>query len=164
MKRPKTPLNGQSKRKHSSEPSLTHKSHLPARCSLAAPSSRPATTPSPRSSGKRASGCRHPTRTRCLVLESAATRTVFLCPEEEGTVRGAPSTGPFLVTSPISPLCHITRSEGPGECFACDCAHPRANSGAANTGDTGAPEATFHREKNFEVRRSAFDGVYRLRG
>ena len=25
-----------------------------------------------------------------VVLESAATRTVFLCPEEEGTVRGAP--------------------------------------------------------------------------
>ena len=44
-----------------------------------------------------------------VVLESAATRTVFLCPEEEGTVRGAPDTRPFLVTSPISPLCHITR-------------------------------------------------------
>ena len=27
---------------------------------------------------------------RSVVLESAATRTVFLCPEEEGTVRGAP--------------------------------------------------------------------------
>ena len=52
-----------------------------------------------------------------LVLESAATRTVFLCPEEEGTVRGAPDMGPFLVTSPISPLCHITRFGRPRGVF-----------------------------------------------
>ena len=38
---------------------------------------------------------------------------------------------------------------GPGECFACDCAHPLANSGATNTGDTGAPEGDLpQREKN----------------
>ena len=48
-------------------------------------------------------------RSSRVVLESAATRKVFLCPEEEGTVRGAPDTRPFLVTSPISPLCHIAR-------------------------------------------------------
>ena len=45
-------------------------SHLPARCALAAPSSRPATTPSPRSSGKRASGCRHPARTRSTTSDT----------------------------------------------------------------------------------------------
>ena len=31
-----------------------------------------------------------------VVLGSAATRTVFLCPEEEGTVRGAPPPRGFL--------------------------------------------------------------------
>ena len=49
---------------------------------------------------------------RCsAVLESAATRTAFLCPEEEGTARGG-ATGPFLagMASPISPFCHITEN------------------------------------------------------
>ena len=55
--------------------------------------------------------------TGSVVLESAATRTVFLCPEEEGTVRGAPDTRPFLVTSPISPSCHITRFGRPRGVF-----------------------------------------------
>ena len=63
--------------------------------------------------------------------------------------RGATRGRFCLVTSPISPLCHITRSEGPGERFACDCAYPLANSGAANTGDTGAPEGDLpQREKH----------------
>ena len=37
----------------------------------------------------------------------------------------------------------------PGDCFVCTCAHPLANSGAANTGDTGAPAGDLpQREKN----------------
>ena len=50
-----------------------------------------------------------------LVLESVATRTVFICPEEEGTVRGAPYTGPFIVTSPnfaIMPYHKVGRPRG----------------------------------------------------
>ena len=41
-----------------------------------------------------------------------------------------------------------------GGCFVCTCAHPLANSGAAKTGDIGAPEgeATFHRERNLAPR------------
>ena len=53
---------------------------------------------------------RYPGSSR-VVLESAATRTVLLCPEEEGTVRGprGATRGRFcLVASPISPLWHIT--------------------------------------------------------
>ena len=81
-------------------------------------------------------------RSGSVVLESAATRTVFLCPEEEGTVRGAPHGA-------VSPLVISQDQKDPGECFACDCAHPLANSGAANTGDTGAPEGDLpQREKH----------------
>ena len=72
------------------------------------------------------------------VLESAATRTAFLCPEEEEGW-GA-TTGPFLagMTSPISPLCHITHQNrrNPRICFACVCAHSLTTSGAAIPGDT----------------------------
>ena len=40
--------------------------------------------------------------------------------------------------------------KGLGACFVCTCAHPLASSGAANTGDTGAPEGDLpQREKLF---------------
>ena len=39
--------------------------------------------------------------------------------------------------------------KGLGVCFVCTCAHPLASSGAANTGDTGAPEGDLpQREKH----------------
>ena len=80
---------------------------------------------------------------------------MFLCPEEEGTVRGAPPRGRFWLVwrhqfrhCSISYITHQSRRKNPWECFACDCAHPLSNSGAAKQGDTGAPEGGLpQREK-----------------
>ena len=63
--------------------------------------------------------------------------------------RGATRGRFCLMTSPIWPLCHITPDQKkPRGCFACNCAHPLANNGAANPDDTGAPEGDLpEREK-----------------
>ena len=74
---------------------------------------------------------------------------MFLCPEEEGTVRGAPHGA---VSCDITQFRHYAISQdrkAPGNVSLCHCAHPLANSGAAKTGDTGAPEGDLpQREKH----------------
>ena len=87
--------------------------------------------------------------TACAVLESAATRTVFLCPEVEGTVRGAPH-GAVSVLSDITNFAimpyHKTRKT-PGNVsrvivrIRYQTAEPPIQAAQAR------PRATFHRER-----------------